>query len=488
MVFNQPFSNHNGGDINFREDGLLYIGTGDGGSGEDPQNHGQNRNSYLGKILRLDVSGTTGYTIPAGNPFVGENDVKEEIWSYGLRNPWRFSFDRMTGDMWIGDVGQYDWEEVDFESANAVGGLNYGWRCREGLHSGYGNDPCDDEYVDPIFEYFHDFNTGGYSITGGFVYRGSESPDLVGMYICADYVTGNFWIIKPDEIGSGWQNFRQNSLLTDVSTFGEDINGELFLGRLNDDKVYKLAAECGTSNLSLTISLVGDSIISDSDEDDIVWLFNEVPIEGEHESYIILQEEGEYQAVVTVVENCCTYIITSNTINFSQSFDCPDTMVDVSITMVDDSIYQSAGPSGTYVWLLNGNVVEGENNPFLLATEPGDYQLIITHEIYYNDGVDTCTYGDASNSVTYTIVGLSIESSRELQVYPNPTTDIIKADLPSSSILQIRLLDINGQELPFEYARNSNTIEIDLTQLPANTYFLEVITNAEKYIGKILKE
>ncbi|MFE5942780.1 PQQ-dependent sugar dehydrogenase [Streptomyces sp. NPDC056480] len=183
----QPYANHNGGDIKFGPDGYLYIAFGDGGAGGDPHGNGQNLGTLLGKLLRIDPRGGTPYAIPRDNPFVGDPDAKDEIWAYGLRNPWRFSFDARTGDLLIGDVGQNDWEEIDRAPARSKGGENYGWSQMEGNHPFRGGtEPAN--HVRPIHEYAR---TGlGCAVTGGFVYRGSAIPALWGQYVFSDYCDG----------------------------------------------------------------------------------------------------------------------------------------------------------------------------------------------------------------------------------------------------------------------------------------------------------
>ena len=226
------FTNHNGGKINFGADGMLYFGTGDGGSGGDPFNNAQNLTSLLGKMLRLDVSTFPGtapyYTIPSDNPFAATGGgVRGEIWAYGLRNPWRWSFDRSTNDMWIGDVGQGQWEEVN-RVASTASGINYGWDCHEGNHN-YTPAGCSVAYNAAVFEYGHDNATGGFSITGGYVYRGSEFASLVGKYVTADYVSGNLWILTP--AGAGYTSTLQTGLSGSVASFGEAEDGTLYAVR-----------------------------------------------------------------------------------------------------------------------------------------------------------------------------------------------------------------------------------------------------------------
>ncbi|MGW1297204.1 PQQ-dependent sugar dehydrogenase [Streptomyces sp. NPDC002533] len=183
----QPYANHNGGDIKFGPDGYLYIAFGDGGSGGDPHGNGQKLDTLLGKLLRIDPSGGEPYAIPADNPFVDDANAKDEIWAYGLRNPWRFSFDAGTGDLLIGDVGQSDWEEIDWAPADSEGGENYGWSSMEGTHPFRGGtEPAN--HVPPVHEY--DRTGLGCSVTGGFVYRGDALPDLRGSYVFSDYCDG----------------------------------------------------------------------------------------------------------------------------------------------------------------------------------------------------------------------------------------------------------------------------------------------------------
>ena len=196
----QPYNNHNGGCMQFGPDGYLYIGLGDGGSGGDPQANAQNPMKYLGKMLRIDVDNGSPYGIPADNPFINSNDTLHEIWALGLRNPWRYSFDKLTGDFYIGDVGQDTWEEVDVEPAGSKGGLNYGWRCFEG-NATYNSTGCGPAagYVFPIAVYKHP--TEGCSITGGYVYRGDKYLGLYGKYLYTDYCTGIFWALYRNNSG-----------------------------------------------------------------------------------------------------------------------------------------------------------------------------------------------------------------------------------------------------------------------------------------------
>lgn len=222
---NQPYANHNGGHMAFDADGYLYVALGDGGSAGDPLDAGQNPDLLLGSILRLDVNTETGYAIPEDNPFVGAERGANEVWSYGLRNPWRFSFDRATDDMYIGDVGQAQWEELNFEPADSLGGLNYGWKFFEAtrVYQGGGNQ---DETVIPFTEYNH--AQGNCSVTAGYVYRGELLPDWNGVFFYGDYCSGRMWTAYRTDADT-WVS----DVLTDtdfqISSFGEDEDGELYI-------------------------------------------------------------------------------------------------------------------------------------------------------------------------------------------------------------------------------------------------------------------
>jgi glucose/arabinose dehydrogenase len=227
LSFDQPFANHNGGGLAFGPDGYLYIGSGDGGSAGDPMGNGQALDTLLGKMLRIDVDrgGDVPYSVPADNPFLSRPGARPEIWAYGLRNPWRFSFDRATGHLWIGDVGQSELEEIDRGDPRAGRGPNYGWNVMEGTAC-YGGGPCQREGLKlPVTQYDHDH---GCSVTGGYVYRGTQYPELVGGYLFADYCSGKLWVID----SSRRKPHSPRELLdTDhaISSFGESEEGELYV-------------------------------------------------------------------------------------------------------------------------------------------------------------------------------------------------------------------------------------------------------------------
>jgi glucose/arabinose dehydrogenase len=241
MTIDQPQVNHNGGLIKFGPDGYLYIGMGDGGGQGDQHGtigNGQDLGALLGKILRIDVS-REPYAVPASNPFVNKAGARPEIWALGLRNPWRFSFDRATGDLVIADVGQNTYEEIDWQPASSRGGENYGWRLMEGEHCYNPGENCQPPGLTlPVAEYTH---SSGCSVTGGYVYRGSKYPWLNGWYLFTDYCTGNTWSLERSPAGA-WQMTQRMKVDFQTSSFGEDRVGELYLIGHNNGTIYRLTS------------------------------------------------------------------------------------------------------------------------------------------------------------------------------------------------------------------------------------------------------
>ena len=279
LTYDQPESNHNGGWMGFGNDGYLYIASGDGGGGNDgfgsndhgPIGNGQNRNTLLGKILRIDPSITEAadplYTIPDGNPYKASLSMANEIWAFGLRNPWRCSIDRETGDLWIADVGQGAREEIDFNPAGQ-GGLNFGWRPREGFIRTPGiNETPVTTATDPIYDYDRSF---GYSVTGGYVYRGNAIAELKGKYIFADYGTARFWLTDPARIAAEGESATteittdinpNRTAVTSISSFGEDAEGELYVCSLDTGRVYRILAEGPVAPRISTVEREGENLL-----------------------------------------------------------------------------------------------------------------------------------------------------------------------------------------------------------------------------------
>jgi glucose/arabinose dehydrogenase len=237
----QPFANHNGGALAFGPDGMLYISLGDGGSGGDPQGNGQSLQTLLGKILRIDVDRTSNdlkYAIPSDNPFAGGGSgARGEIWLYGLRNPWRLSFDRATGDLWIGDVGQGAWEEIDVLRSGAPGGTDFGWNAMEGRHCFQPATGCENAaFTLPVTEYGHD---QGCTVIGGYVDRGTSQPALAGGYLFADYCSGRVWAIDPTK-----DSVETPTVVAETShsfsAFGEDEAGDLYAADIGGGQLLKV--------------------------------------------------------------------------------------------------------------------------------------------------------------------------------------------------------------------------------------------------------
>ncbi len=240
----QPYSNHNGGSIAFGPDGYLYIGLGDGGSGGDPAGHGQNLSTLLGAILRIDVDSGNPYDVPADNPFLLDPGAQDQIFAYGLRNPWRFSFDRLTGDLYIGDVGQSGWEEIDVALASAGGGQNFGWNIMEGMGC-YGGGACDPTGLTlPILSYANTGFGGNCSVTGGFVYRGCRMPGFHGTYFYGDYCSGLVRSFRYDGANvtdeQDWSAAFASAGVDQISSFGEDARGEIYILDYSDGQIFRI--------------------------------------------------------------------------------------------------------------------------------------------------------------------------------------------------------------------------------------------------------
>jgi len=239
LRISQPAGNHNGGQLQFGPDGYLYIGMGDGGQAGDPWGNAQNPGTLLGKMLRVNVTRAETYTVPGDNPSLDWPSARPEIWALGLRNPWRFAFDRATGDLYIADVGQNTYEEVNFQPADRPGGENYGWDLMEGNHCFEPAVNCDPgKLALPVAEYDH---SQGCSITGGYVYRGDRYPQLVGVYLFGDFCSGNIWGLRK-EVSGEWAMALLLKTNVNISSFGEDATGEIYVVGYSDGTIYHLVA------------------------------------------------------------------------------------------------------------------------------------------------------------------------------------------------------------------------------------------------------
>ncbi|MEO6723300.1 MAG: PQQ-dependent sugar dehydrogenase [Ferruginibacter sp.] len=265
--------NHNGGKLNFGSDGYLYFATGDGGGGNDVPNNAQTGTVLLGKMLRIDIDNTSAvygnYDVPPDNPYVNDNNIDDRIWALGLRNPFRWSFDRVTGDMWIGDVGQGAWEEINYRAAGSTGKVNYGWRCFEGYPSTPGVADCTPvNYIPPVYDYPNPPDPLGSAVTGGYVYRGSEFPAFVGYYIATDVYSGDIFLLWPNGSG-GFDSTVQTAMPVNIVVgFGEGEDGTLYAVSQATNTAYKVVASGG---VVLPITLGSFSGIKSSGYNELKW-------------------------------------------------------------------------------------------------------------------------------------------------------------------------------------------------------------------------
>lgn len=303
-TYPQPYANHNGGDLAFGPDGMLYIAFGDGGDAGDPQGHAQDLSNPLGDILRIDVSGVSGYVVPPSNPYVSALDTLHEIWASGLRNPFRISFDREEGDLWIGDVGQSSWEEVDYVESGDPGGLNFGWRCYEGL-APFNTEGCaaQSTYAQPVAVHLNDgMFTEWCAVIGGYVYRGTDWPHLTGRYIYTDYCKPQFWSLRAE--GGGWvdEMVLEDTAHTAWTVIGEAADGELFVGNEAPGTVYKIIDRCPMDAPTLTYT---DGVLTSSATDSTyLWYLNGLPIPGEDGPTYMPTENGAYHVVGVFMGGC----------------------------------------------------------------------------------------------------------------------------------------------------------------------------------------
>ncbi|HZF99438.1 MAG TPA: PQQ-dependent sugar dehydrogenase, partial [Chitinophagales bacterium] len=355
-TIHQPYSNHNGGCIQFGADGYLYMGMGDGGAGNDPENRAQNMMSKLGKMLRYDVNNPDPpyYFVPSTNPFVGNPNYRPEIWASGLRNPWRFSFDRLTGDMWIGDVGQNAREEIDFQPASSVGGENYGWRCYEGMIETPGipqvGCPGITEVVWPVIDYTH--SGGDCSITGGYVYRGTAINGLYGRYLNTDYCSGKIRMLTKNSAGT----YVSTQLIDagGMTSFGEDVYGELYVC-LNSTVSKITSPDCEPVAVILSDSLVaacpGNIVTLNAVEGvglSYQWLQNGIALVGNTASQLVTNDTATYSVVVTNDLGCSTE---SNVVTVASDVDPVDAQISPVANVCHDSfgtIFEANPGGGTF--------------------------------------------------------------------------------------------------------------------------------------------
>jgi len=477
----QPYSNHNGGDLNFGPDGFLYIGMGDGGLGGDPEDRAQNKKNLFGKILRLNVDEGLPYSIPVSNPFVGNSNYFPEIWALGLRNPWRHSFDRLNGDFWIGDVGQNAWEEVDYQPASSPGGENYGWRCYEGNHN-YNTSGCGpiSSYDAPVFEYSH---PGGNSrsITGGYVFRGSKFPGLYGKYICTDFLTGDFYIIEKGA-GASFPFVKQSAVQTSISTFGENNEGELFAASsATNSKIYRVTdgcngfkltrdiqPACDGSNGSITLDIIGGTgskIIS--------WNT------GSSSNTINGLVPATYRVTVTDQASC----VISDSIVLSSV-----ASVKPAINYNSISYVLSSTAASTYAWYKDGAPYlissVNQDQQTTTATSWGDYYVLTTD----NNG---CIR--SSDTITITLTGIKEDKSNAeaLSLFPNPVNEKIMISLKYvSGMKAIQFISADGRTVKNVSIRDAKqqVVDLDISDIPAGIYSILVsAVDGNTFVSRLVK-
>lgn len=470
FTLDQPFTNHNGGSIRFGLDDMLYIGMGDGGSANDPNNFSQNGNVLLGKILRIDVDNGDPFSIPADNPFVNNPDVRDEIWAIGVRNPWKFSFDQTTGDLWMADVGQREWEEVNFQSGSSPGGENYGWRCREG-NNDFNISGCDGITFTPAAaEYNHEGLTHC-SITGGFLYRGSE--DLFAgappIYVYTDYCSGTFWGAyqnENSEIASDEMNRVSGNA---ISSFGEDNRGELYVAALNNGRIFRLNAEC---NIDFELETVDASC--DVSTDGAI----NVPVElrSFYDIEIINSITGEAIADSDAVP-AGTYMVTVTRFGCSREYAETVTAsvqpLEIEFSTANNTNVLSTNTEGeSYQWFLNGEIIEGATGPSLILLETGIYELQITF-------VNGCVSSSGDIEIDELVLSTNtIEKLTSMKVLPIPSNDFLTLVLSTENFEQfdLRVTDISGkvQHTQAIEVQGLSEFKLDIQDYPSGIYLLTI--------------
>ncbi len=474
LTITQPFSNHNGGNLEFGPDGYLYIGTGDGGSGGDPGNRSQDiTDQLLGKMLRIDVS-TVPYSIPADNPFVGITG-DDQIWQYGLRNPWRFSFDRMTGDLWIADVGQGAWEEVNFVPASSTGGENWGWRCYEG-NATYNTTGCGPAggYDFPIYVYDHTFGAGGFSITGGYVYRGSDYPGMQGYYIFCDYVTGNWWHTVSNGMG-GWTSILTSFDFADVATFGEGSDGELYCATLSGGQIYKVIDNCGS--FSGTTTVTNAQIGFTNGAVDLTVVSGTAPFTYAWSNGATTQDisglaPGSYSVTITDATGCTTsatavvaevcgplpVITTTGVTSTTASFD----WIDEGVASYRVQYRPSTGGAWT-------NINTPVSNITLTGLTPAtSYKLKVSH---------TCPSGMKYSKNKNFATPARLDGTEDVTVpmiTPNPGNGLFNITGLNADT-QVRVYDLSGKQI--EVSADVHAGILDLSQAAEGVYIVHILEN-----------
>ncbi len=468
LTIAQPYSNHNGGDVHFGADGYLYIGMGDGGSGGDPENYAQNPQSLLGKMLRIHLDTDSTYSIPADNPYAGSVLHRKEIWAMGLRNPWRFSFDRLNDDLWIADVGQSAREEVNVARSPRTGGENYGWRCFEGEQS-YNTSGCSSSaaYTSPIFTYNRTTATGGQSITGGYVYRGTQHPDLYGYYVCADYISRNFWLLKQEE--GELEVILKSNVQVGVTSFGEDIHGELYAAASNGN-IYRVGSKC--SDLRIANAFITPTSCPGEPDGKIL-----VAMANPSGEYNYLWDNGYTFPEIANIDTGWYHIQISDDQGcvLMDSFEMRSVKSIPEIIRSGDTLRTDL--DGDYQWFVDGERIIGANNYYLIPDSNGAYQVEV---------IDDSSCVLMSDIFEWNINFLSDRFFPEdVKVFPNPATDLVTIMAPENLRLQqatIRIFDSNGRVV-FEEHHRELSRPVSFTKFPSGHYFIEIYSEESGFKG-----
>jgi len=484
----QPYSNHNGGDLRFGPDGYLYCSFGDGGSGGDPGNRAQNLQQYLGKILRINVDVPYGYSIPSDNPFFTNPNAYHEIWAYGVRNPWRASFDRITHDYWIADVGQGLHEEIDFQPAGDPGGENYGWRCYEG------NDPytltgCGpiSNYVFPVYTYDH--INGNCSVTGGYVYRGGQYGAMFGKYFFADYCSGYITSIFPDGFG-GWDTtFEGDFNNSQFGAFGENVNGELYISGNSSGIIYKLTYPGCTPSAFIsdqdTIHYCGDSLTLSTPAGGgffYAWFRNGVGVQASGNNTLIVTQSGNYYVSVLTPGSC---IAVSDSVYVSMQSAPPVSFTGLPTFICMNQPLQTLNgtPAGG---TFSGNGITGSSFDPAAAG-------IGSHKITYSYvAASGCTVTvNKVVAVDGCVTVMENEFVRDMEIYPTPNDGKFSLRFTSMKNMsaQIEVLNLMGQDCystTIETRTGKNVLPLDVEVLKNGIYFLRVKSEHGYSISKFV--
>ncbi len=479
LQIDQPFANHNGGCLRFGPDGYLYIGMGDGGAGGDPLNAAQDPQSLLGKMLRIDVDGPTPYAIPSDNPFAQDSAGRDEIWALGLRNPWRFSFDQLSGDLWVADVGQNEWEEINFLPAGSMGGTNFGWRCYEGLAT-YNLSGCasPQAYTFPIHVYANS-NAVGRSVTGGYVYRGQSMPALYGHYIFGDFVSGRIWALLYDPTSGTTQ---LNELLDfadyELSSFGQDVFGELYACGYSSGKVFRLVDQC--ASLSLSANVMPPSCPDTADGTiaiEVVGAQGTPSLMWSHGGVGALQESlpaGTYGVTLTDALGC---MVVDSFVLQAPPIDTPSISVTGALLSVPDQY-------AAYQWLLDGHPIDGANAPQWEAQVSGSYSI----EVHTDNG---CIVRSEQVAIVLTNAQFLPEGIQHVQVVPNPFSEEVWLQIETSYALSTRVVvcDLQGRVV-WQHTLQLNgrqDIPLSLAHLPKGVWQVYVCAGTTCWVGSVVK-